>query len=645
MALKSDSQGFLIGDPVDIGKAVDQLRNIRSDVSEIKRALLGASNGGNKGSKAPTIENNAKVMPLVGRTRDSKQIITVATPNRSKSDTKLPGLLAATLKNAVTPNGRDAAGKFIKKGESGNQQPNSAKTTNETPEEKKQRNILSNVANRLTTVAVASASGAEEADPTIKAFKEVSEPMMRGYQTLFGGGDKDETWFKKIFKELNIFRKDESVFNKAQNNILKNIEGKSSGGGEDGQSFLGGLLGSISPWVMTAITGIGGALLTGIGTVLDVIFSPIGLAIGAAAGAAWLAFTDEGHKFFSDMSEKIATGWDKAVDWFIKSSPKTMELVNKGLNKANEGIDVVKKSSPKTIEALGKAKDWVLGKTSQLFESGKGGSGTVSSGKGDNGGASYGTYQLSSKQGTLQEFLKSSKYGSQFEGLTPGSKEFNAKWKRIAKDDPEFGNSQHEFIKNSHFDPQMDKLKNAGIDLSGRGAAVKDSVWSTAVQFGGKSSLIENALKGKDSSKLSDSDIISAIQDYKIANNDKLFAKSSGKVREGTLGRALSEKDNLLGLASAESVSATVNTIPSLHNLAAGPGNASQTQSAFAAAPKIPAFTPIPSPAEAPPQITPLSSLDSGRNNTVTMPSSDVGQDVRDRGIAHIATGGIAGRG
>jgi hypothetical protein len=79
--------------------------------------------------------------------------------------------------------------------------------------------------------------------------------------------------------------------------------------------------------------------------------------------------------------------------------------------------------------------------------------------------------------------------------------------------------------------------------------------------------------------------------------------------------------------------------------LGVGIGSASQAQTAFAAAPKVPTFTPAPVPAEAPPQVLPLASLNSDRNLTVTMPTPDVGQDVKDRGIAHIVTGGLSGRG
>jgi len=84
--------------------------------------------------------------------------------------------------------------------------------------------------------------------------------------------------------------------------------------------------------------------------------------------------------------------------------------------------------------------------------------------------------------------------------------------------------------------------------------------------------------------------------------------------------------------------------IPLAQSLAKGPGNAGQVQIASAPSPRVPTFAPPPVPAEAPPLIQPLGS-NSNSNPTVVMQSGDVGQDVRDRGIAHIVTGGLSGRG
>ena len=55
-------------------------------------------------------------------------------------------------------------------------------------------------------------------------------------------------------------------------------------------------------------------------------------------------------------------------------------------------------------KAEGKEADRI-GEYVRQFESGKAGSGAISTGKGDPGGISYGTYQLSSKTGDAQQFI------------------------------------------------------------------------------------------------------------------------------------------------------------------------------------------------------------------------------------------------
>jgi hypothetical protein len=87
---------------------------------------------------------------------------------------------------------------------------------------------------------------------------------------------------------------------------------------------------------------------------------------------------------------------------------------------------------------------------------------------------------------------------------------------------------------------------------------------------------------------------------------------------------------------------ASINAMPSLNNLAAGPRN--PTQTAYAAAPKVPTFGPVSAPAEAPPVKQYLAS-NSDRNTAASAPIIDVGQDIKDRNIAHIVTGGFSGRG
>lgn len=201
--------------------------------------------------------------------------------------------------------------------------------------------------------------------------------------------------------------------------------------------------------------------------------------------------------------------------------------------------------------------EWTLGDTSQRYETGGRGAGTISTGRGDNGGVSYGSYQLSSRIGTLREYLNQSDYREQFAGMTLTSPEFNARWRELARTDPQFAHDQNEFIKRSHYDPQVDRLRDRGIDLSGRGPAVQDALWSTSIQFGAltprifEKGLQERFGENHDPGKLSDKDIVEAVQNYKINHNQQLFNKSP-TLWNALEDRAENEKTDLVRLAGQD---------------------------------------------------------------------------------------------
>ncbi|MDR1076426.1 MAG: peptidoglycan-binding protein [Xanthomonadaceae bacterium] len=196
---------------------------------------------------------------------------------------------------------------------------------------------------------------------------------------------------------------------------------------------------------------------------------------------------------------------------------------------------------------------WRLGQTSASYES-SGNPGTISTGKGDHGGVSYGMYQFASKTGGVQEYLKHSSYSKQFDGLQPATAAFDAKWRSLAEKDPGFAKDQHDFIQSKYYDVQNARLKAMGIDLSSRGPAVQDALWSTSVQFRGLTpDIFHKGMQekfGRDYqlSDLSDRDIVQSVQDYKIAHNQTLF-KSSPTWWNNLESRAYREKADLVAMA------------------------------------------------------------------------------------------------
>lgn len=312
----------------------------------------------------------------------------------------------------------------------------------------------------------------------------------------------------------------------------------------------------------------------------------------AGIQSAWDSVTTTVSTTWNDAIQGVSDFWDKAKE----GASKQIDSLNNWL-KEKTGIDVgsaietasaaasnalqsVKgwfkgsssgDGSKGSIEASSASKrgsysskpvnpnEWKLGETSEAFESGGKGAGTISSGVGDYGGVSYGTYQLASNNGRVYDFLNKKGYADKFKGASAGTKEFNKTWKELAHD-PEFAKAQHEYIKETHYDKAQAGLAEQGIDLSKRGKAVQDMLWSTSVQFGagtakrnnGAVGMINKALAGRDIDKMSDEEIITAVQDYKLSQNDKLFKSSSANVRAGTAKRAVMEKERLLKLARAE---------------------------------------------------------------------------------------------
>ncbi|BCG50074.1 hypothetical protein [Ralstonia phage RP13] len=197
-----------------------------------------------------------------------------------------------------------------------------------------------------------------------------------------------------------------------------------------------------------------------------------------------------------------------------------------------------------------------LGSVSAKYESGGRGVGTISSGAGDAGGVSYGAHQLASKNGSMAAFLnsneaKSAGISDQFNGLTPGSAAFNAKYKEVTsgsgKDAME--KAQHDYMQRTHFNVQAAKLqKELGIDVSKESRGFQEAVWSTATQYGPNTSLIVDALRGKDLSKMSSEDKIRAIQEYKANTINTKFKSSSDAVKAGIAKRIANEQNDLLGV-------------------------------------------------------------------------------------------------
>lgn len=207
----------------------------------------------------------------------------------------------------------------------------------------------------------------------------------------------------------------------------------------------------------------------------------------------------------------------------------------------------------------------VLGKLSERYETGGRGPGVVSTGAGDAGGASYGSYQMTSKPGggTVKRFVSQPDFpfADKFAGLTPGGAQFTAVWKQLAQTNrDEFQSSQHDFIKRTHFDPLVNKIvSDDGVNVLTCSHALQDVIWSTAVQHGPGTNVPHVALasiKSRPGDPNFDSDFIKAIYAERGRKGPggglARFSRNSPKVQQGVAQRFRDEQRDALQMLSQE---------------------------------------------------------------------------------------------
>ncbi|MEG6593981.1 hypothetical protein V6C16_13585, partial [Desulfovibrio sp. 1188_IL3213] len=140
------------------------------------------------------------------------------------------------------------------------------------------------------------------------------------------------------------------------------------------------------------------------------------------------------------------------------------------------------------------AAEMELGKLSAQFESGRDGIAAI--GYDRNGGTSYGKYQVSSRAGSLNDFLEfldgeapdiSKKLRAAGPGNTGSRKgAMPDMWRAIAEAQPErFEALQEAYVRESHYKPAVEGIsQRTALEADSLSPAMREVIWSTSVQHG-----------------------------------------------------------------------------------------------------------------------------------------------------------------
>ena len=206
-----------------------------------------------------------------------------------------------------------------------------------------------------------------------------------------------------------------------------------------------------------------------------------------------------------------------------------------------------------------------LGSLAARFESG--GDGVAAIGYDRHGGTSYGKFQLSSRAGTMDSFVSflqkeapawAKRLSSAGPANTGGRSGAMPKvWKELAAENPAmFEELQTRFVHNNHFQPAVAELgKRTGLDFNDMSPAMREVLWSTAVQHGvnGAARLFTRAVKqlGEEGVDATKGDAFEKALITKVyALRSGQFGSSEARVQNAVMNRLVEERDLALAMVN-----------------------------------------------------------------------------------------------
>ncbi len=298
---------------------------------------------------------------------------------------------------------------------------------------------------------------------------------------------------------------------------------------------------------VTAQSGQGSATASGSSEVrMDVVKNAVRMVVNPGARHP----EDLGH--LAKVAKGGETGFTKSEEEMLLAAAKAESQLEDSML-AEEAAGRVASGT-----VLASSLERSAGKLSSRYESG----GAIDCiGYDKKGGTSYGQYQIASKTGTMDNFVKfledkapdiaerlKSAGPSDTGGRTGRMPET---WKQIASEDStRFEALQHEFIRSNNYSPAAKSIVlTSGVDVNTRSHALREVLWSTAVQhgpngaeriFGKAIETVQNAQSGQDFDK--------AVIEEVYSIRQRQFGSHGKRVREAVQARFKDEKNTAIAL-------------------------------------------------------------------------------------------------
>lgn len=252
---------------------------------------------------------------------------------------------------------------------------------------------------------------------------------------------------------------------------------------------------------------------------------------------------------------------DKVQEWF-GNSPKKPALARPKPTPAAQASRSPSKN--RTPDAVAKGQR-DIGALAAKYEARKlQGPGTISHGRGDPGGVSYGTFQMNSNDRIVHDFIKSpeaSAWAGRFRGKTPVTKPFDDEWRAIAAADPaRFEAAQRAYIIRANYSAGAAEVRRkARYELDQASPAVRQAFFATAVQHGpsGGGGLFVRAVQAVDARmKRNDARyepaLINALYDYRTEQRRTFASNARARAAELIRRNRREAADALIGPTSRQ---------------------------------------------------------------------------------------------